>query len=76
MAQLVIRHYEKPAARQHLLIGVLMATVGLGFGINESLTWLAPTQWRHKGYRPACSPERRPDLARFRCFFCVDRNPR
>lgn len=41
MAQLVIRHYEKPAARQHLLIGVLMALVGLGFGINESLTWLA-----------------------------------
>lgn len=41
MTQLVIRHYERPAARRHLWAGMLIAIVGISFGISQSIAWLS-----------------------------------
>src|SRR5574343_1962800 len=41
MTQLVIRHYERPAARRHLWAGLLIAVVALAFGIEQGLIWFA-----------------------------------
>lgn len=41
MTQLVIRHYERPAARRHLWAGLLIAVVGISFGISQSIAWLS-----------------------------------
>ena len=41
MTQLVIRHYERPAARRHLWAGLLIAIVGISFGISQSIAWLS-----------------------------------
>ncbi|MFN4324958.1 MAG: ZIP family metal transporter [Azonexus sp.] len=41
MTQIVFQHYEKPAARRHLWIGLLMAVIALAFGIEQAMQWLA-----------------------------------
>lgn len=41
MSQLVIRHYQHPAARRHLWAGLLITVVGAGFGISQSIAWLS-----------------------------------
>ncbi len=41
MSQIVIQHYERPAARRHLWIGIVMAVVALAFGIAQAAHWLA-----------------------------------
>ncbi len=41
MTQIVLQHYEKPAARRHLWIGLLMAVIALAFGIEQAVQWLA-----------------------------------
>lgn len=41
MTQLVLQHYEKPAARRHLWVGLLMAGVALVFGIEQAIQWLS-----------------------------------
>lgn len=41
MTQIVLQHYEKPAARRHLWVGLLMAVVGAVFGIEQAMQWLA-----------------------------------
>ena len=41
MTQIVLQHYEKPAARRHLWVGLVMAVVALTFGIEQGLQWLA-----------------------------------
>ncbi len=49
MTQLVIRHYEKPAARRHLWLGVVMAVVALGFAIDQAIHWFAVHPMAAKG---------------------------
>lgn len=41
MTQIVLQHYEKPAARRHLWVGLVMAVVALAFGIEQAVAWLA-----------------------------------
>lgn len=41
MTQIVLQHYEKPAARRHLWVGLLMALVGIVFGIDQAVQWLS-----------------------------------
>ncbi len=41
MTQIVARHYARPAARKHLLIGIAMAVVALAFGIDQAGQWFA-----------------------------------
>lgn len=41
MTQIVLQHYEKPAARRHLWVGLVMAIVALAFGIEQAWQWLA-----------------------------------
>lgn len=41
MTQIVLQHYDKPAARRHLWAGLLMAVVGAAFGIEQAMQWLA-----------------------------------
>ena len=41
MTQIVLQHYENPAARRHLWVGLVMAVVALTFGIEQGLQWLA-----------------------------------
>lgn len=41
MTQIVLQHYEKPAARRHLWVGLLMAVVALAFGLGQAMQWLA-----------------------------------
>ncbi len=41
MTQIVLQHYEKPAARRHLWIGLFMALVGTAFGIDQAAQWLS-----------------------------------
>jgi zinc transporter, ZIP family len=49
MTQLVIRHYEKPAARRHLWLGIVMAIVALIFGIAQAIDWFAAQPMAAKG---------------------------
>ncbi len=49
MTQLVIRHYEKPAARRHLWVGIAMAIVALAFALEQSVQWLAAHPMAAKG---------------------------
>jgi ZIP family zinc transporter len=49
MSQLVIRHYEKPAARRHLWLGIVMAIVALAFGIEQAMHWFAAHPMAAKG---------------------------
>ncbi len=49
MTQLVIRHYEKPAARRHLWVGIAMAIVALAFAVEQSVQWLAAHPMAAKG---------------------------
>lgn len=49
MTQLVIRHYEKPAARRHLWFGIVMAVVALAFGIEQAIDWIAAHPMAAKG---------------------------
>jgi ZIP family zinc transporter len=49
MTQLVIRHYEKPSARRHLWLGVVMSSVALAFGIEQALHWFAAHPMAGKG---------------------------
>lgn len=41
MTQIVLQHYENPAARRHLWVGLVMAIVALAFGIEQAWQWLA-----------------------------------
>lgn len=41
MTQIVLQHYEKPAARRHLWIGLFMALFGAAFGIDQAAQWLS-----------------------------------
>ena len=41
MTQIVLQHYENPAARRHLWVGLLMALVGIVFGIDQAVQWLS-----------------------------------
>ena len=51
MTQLVIRHYERPAARRHLWAGLSIAIVGIAFGISQSISWLAAHPMAAQGLR-------------------------
>ena len=37
MTQIVLQHYEKPAARRHFWVGLVMAVVALAFGIEQAV---------------------------------------
>ena len=41
MSQIVVRHYARPAARQQLWIGLVMAAIALTFGLAQAAHWLS-----------------------------------
>jgi ZIP family zinc transporter len=49
MTQIVLQHYEKPAARRHLWIGMAMAAVAVIFGIEQAVQWFAAHPMAAKG---------------------------
>jgi ZIP family zinc transporter len=49
MAQLVIRHYAKPAARPRLWLGVAMAAIALAFCIEQTMLWFTTHPMATKG---------------------------
>lgn len=53
MTQLVVRHYEKPAARRHLWLGLAMAAVAVVFGIGQAIDWFAAHPMAAKGLQAA-----------------------
>ena len=53
MTQLVIRHYEKPAARRNLWLGIVMAMVAVVFGIDQAVAWFAAHPMASTGLQAA-----------------------
>ena len=49
MTQIVLQHYEKPAARRHLWVGLLMAVVALAFTVDQAIAWLSAHPMAVKG---------------------------
>lgn len=41
MTQLVVRHYARPTARPRLWAGIVIATIAIIFGLEQSAQWLA-----------------------------------
>ena len=41
MIQLVIHHYARPKARPRLWAGIVIATIAIVFGLEQSAHWLA-----------------------------------
>lgn len=51
MTDIVARHYARPAARRHLWIGVVMAVVGIAFGVAQAIAWFAAHPMAAQGVR-------------------------
>ena len=49
MTQIVIRHYARPANHKHLWLGISMAIIAIGFGIDQAAQWLAAHPMAAKG---------------------------
>jgi zinc transporter, ZIP family len=49
MTQIVVRHYARPANHKHLWLGMVMAIIAIGFGIDQAAQWLTAHPMAAKG---------------------------